>query len=304
MYAPADVEREANPTRGSVEEESALHPWLRMVHEGHCQSGAGVDATPGSSTTSRGLTGEEELEARSSYFALVSEVDANMGRLFEHLKREGEWDNTLIIFTTDHGEMLGDHWLMGKLGFHEGSYHIPLLIRDPDAAASWGGEVLDRFSEAVDVVPTMLDWLGLQPPLQCDGRSLLPLVRAVGVDQGGAARRGALPLSARGGAAHWEVNYSGWGRFAERDVWLGQSLGLESPCSDFSDTAEWAGMGKKGPTPLTFSFARYDMRPDSMEPVLSATPDFPEANYHLREHWHPVLWPPQRADKSEEALER
>ncbi|MDP0498330.1 MAG: hypothetical protein Q7Q73_19230 [Verrucomicrobiota bacterium JB024] len=73
------------------------------------------------------------------------------------------------------------------------------------------------------------------------------------------------------------------------------SLGLASRCSGFSDTVEYSGEGKPGPSPLRFSFARYDIRPDSDEPVLSATPDFPEANYHLREYWHPVAWPPQQS---------
>lgn len=74
------------------------------------------------------------------------------------------------------------------------------------------------------------------------------------------------------------------------------SLGLEPDRSGFFDTnegkeeGEGQGMVKPCPPPLAFSFARYDLRPGSAEPVLSATPDFPEANYHLREHWHPVAW--------------
>jgi hypothetical protein len=82
------------------------------------------------------------------------------------------------------------------------------------------------------------------------------------------------------------------------------SLGLESPRSGFSDTVESSREGKPGSHTLTFSFARYDMRPGSVEPVLSATPDFPEANYHLREYWHPVPWPPQEQELSEEVPDR
>ena len=49
----------------------------------------------------------------------------------EHLKDTGQWDNTLIVLTSDHGEQLGDHHLMGKIGYFDQSYHIPMIIRDP-----------------------------------------------------------------------------------------------------------------------------------------------------------------------------
>ena len=52
---------------------------------------------------------------QASYYGLVSEVDANLGRLFHYLKETGQWDNTLIVFTSDHGEQMGDHWLKGAL---------------------------------------------------------------------------------------------------------------------------------------------------------------------------------------------
>lgn len=114
---------------------------------------------------------------RVNYYGLMSEVDDNLGRLFAALKSSGEWDSTLIIFTTDHGEQMGDHWLMSKLGYFDQSYHIPLIIRDPrpEADASRGGQI-DGFSESVDLMPTMLDWLGIDIPSQCDGFSLLPAI--------------------------------------------------------------------------------------------------------------------------------
>ena len=113
-----------------------------------------------------------------NYYGLMCEVDDNLGRLFAALKSNGDWESTLIIFTTDHGEQMGDHWLMSKLGYFDQSYHIPLIIRDPrpEADASRGKQI-DGFSESVDVMPTMLDWLGLDIPSQCDGFSLLPAIR-------------------------------------------------------------------------------------------------------------------------------
>ena len=147
---------------------------------------------------------------KSNYFGLIDEVDVNLGRLFESLKRGGQWDSTLIIFTSDHGEQLGDHWLMSKQGFFDQSYHIPLIIRDPraQADASRGKQIIE-FSENVDVMPTMLDWLGLDIPSQCDGFSLLPTLN-----------KGEVPTGWRE-EAHWECDFRN-----VRDDRLEKHLGL------------------------------------------------------------------------------
>ncbi len=145
-----------------------------------------------------------------NYFGLIHEVDENLGRLFQVLKDRGDWDSTLIIFTSDHGEQLGDHWLMSKLGYFDQSYHIPLIIRDPRAEADPGrGRQIDDFTENVDIMPTMLDWLGLDIPSQCDGFSLLP-----------ALRDGAVPDGWRD-AAFWECDFRN-----VRDESLERHLGL------------------------------------------------------------------------------
>ena len=147
---------------------------------------------------------------KSNYFGLIEEVDDNLGRLFESLKQGGQWDSTLIIFTSDHGEQLGDHWLMSKLGFFDQSYHIPLIIRDPrEQANASRGKQIDEFSENVDVMPTMLDWLGLEIPSQCDGFSLLPTLN-----------KGMVPAGWRE-EAHWEYDFRN-----VRDDHLEKHLGL------------------------------------------------------------------------------
>ena len=132
----------------------------------------------------------------ASYYGLISEVDDNLGRLFQLLKQNGEWDSTFIIFTSDHGEQMGDHWLTGKLGYFDQSYHIPLIIRDPRPAADpTRGKQFDAFSENVDLMPTMLDWLGLDIPAQCDGQSLMPFIHT-----------GRAPESWRS-EVHWEYDF-------------------------------------------------------------------------------------------------
>ena len=115
---------------------------------------------------------------RPAYMGLVAQVDAQIGRLMASLdsKRLAE---TLIVFTADHGEFLGDRGLGEKELFHDEVVRVPLIVVDPDARAdATRGRREARFVEAVDVVPTVLDALGIADPAdRCDGRSLLPLVR-------------------------------------------------------------------------------------------------------------------------------
>ncbi|MEQ1755873.1 MAG: alkaline phosphatase family protein [Micropepsaceae bacterium] len=147
----------------SVEQESRQHPWLlnQLAHPLYC---APDDL--------RKLN-----RMRAVYFGMMSEVDHHLGRLFAHLKQEGLWDDTLIIFTSDHGEQLGDHWLLGKAGYFDQSYSVPLIIRDPRTEADGHrGQRVSAFTEHVDIMPTLLEFIDTEIPAQCDGRSLLDFV--------------------------------------------------------------------------------------------------------------------------------
>jgi arylsulfatase A-like enzyme len=117
----------------------------------------------------------EVAQLRATYCGLMSEIDDQLGRVFDYLKQTNQWDDTLIIFTCDHGEQLGDHHLLGKIGYFDESYRIPMVIRDPRQEANGTrGAVEARFTETIDTMPTILEWLGLPVPRQCDGSSLLP----------------------------------------------------------------------------------------------------------------------------------
>jgi arylsulfatase A-like enzyme len=108
---------------------------------------------------------------------MVSLADAALGRILDDLKASGLYDETLIVLTADHGEHLGDHWLLGKDGYHDQAFHIPLVIRDPRAGADAArGRVVEEFTEAVDVMPTVLGWLGRPVPPACDGHDLAPFL--------------------------------------------------------------------------------------------------------------------------------
>ena len=109
---------------------------------------------------------------------LVAQIDREIGRLVRQLDAWGCLDDTLIVFTSDHGDLAGDHWLGEKEYFYESVMRVPLIVVDPTAAAdATRGQALTAFAESVDVVPTVLDALGLAiPQHRVEGRSLLPLL--------------------------------------------------------------------------------------------------------------------------------
>ena len=111
---------------------------------------------------------------RRAYCGLIAEVDDAIGQILGELDRTGQADDTLIVFTADHGEQLGDHGLLSKLGWFDQSYHLPLIICDPAAP---GGRRVEAFTEAVDLMPTILDWLDVPVPRACDGVPLTPWLR-------------------------------------------------------------------------------------------------------------------------------
>ena len=73
----------------------------------------------------------EIRQMRAAYYGLIAEVDAHIGRIVDYLKATGQYDRTLIVFTSDHAEMLGEHYLWGKEFYFDQSFHLPLIIRDP-----------------------------------------------------------------------------------------------------------------------------------------------------------------------------
>lgn len=129
----------------------------------------------------------------AQYFGMVSEVDAQLERVWRHLEQSDLWDNTIIIVTSDHGEQLGDQGLKEKLGFFPASYHIGCIIRDPRREDAHGTTV-HAFTENVDVLPTLAEAMGAPVPLQCDGFPLTPFLE------------GKSPERWRS-AAHWEYDW-------------------------------------------------------------------------------------------------
>lgn len=119
------------------------------------------------------LDAARTAEIRAVYLGLIAEVDHHVGRLLDWLDATGQRDDTLVVVTGDHGEMLGDKKMWGKDSVFEPAYHVPLIIRDPRNPRVAGRKVT-AITESVDVTPTILEWIGHEPPPAMDGRSLAP----------------------------------------------------------------------------------------------------------------------------------
>ena len=168
MYDPAKIPM---PTRlDDPTQEAANHPFF--------------EPTLASKTLAGNVVGFPDLEPndeniqtlRAIYFGLITEVDHHIGRVVAFLKDSGQYNDTLIVVTADHGEMLGDRHSWGKFTVHDAAYHTPLIIRQP-GNEDRAGAIVTEPTETIDVTPTILDWVGQNIPNSMDGRSLLPLLR-------------------------------------------------------------------------------------------------------------------------------
>jgi arylsulfatase A-like enzyme len=170
LYDPAAMTQPRRAPDSACE--AAGHPFLRYARQRLGPPGNFDEHSP---LDPNHLSDLELRQMRAAYFGLITEVDHQLGRIIEHLKETGDYDRTLIIFTSDHGEMLGDHHLWGKEVFFDPAMHIPLIIRDPDPV-SRRGRMIEAFSQSIDIMPTILDRLGLPVPSACDGRPLSPFL--------------------------------------------------------------------------------------------------------------------------------
>jgi Arylsulfatase A and related enzymes len=119
---------------------------------------------------------EQRRKVVPTYMGLVKQLDDHLGTLFQHLSDRGLWAQTLVVFCSDHGDYLGDHWLGEKELFHETVVAVPLIVAHPGSEARTGA-LEHRLVEAIDLLPTFIECLGAVAPSQhLEGRSLVPLL--------------------------------------------------------------------------------------------------------------------------------
>lgn len=163
--------------------------------------------------------------ARHGYYAMVTEVDHYVGEILVTLEAQGLADNTVVVFTSDHGEWLGEHLRYGK-GYpgDDAVSRVPLLMRGPGIPA---GVTVDGMAEAVDVLPTLLDLAAIQTPPAVQGRSLLPLLRG---EDGG---RADVLMEHTG----WKTLRSARVRYVVHDDGRELLFDLDAPWGEYRDVA-------------------------------------------------------------------
>lgn len=123
-------------------------------------------------------TPEKFQEYMKNYYRLASEVDAVCGRVLAELKKQGQLENTLVIFTTDNGYFHAEHGLADKWYPHQESIRVPLIVHDPRMPAAKRGGTNDDFTLNVDLAPTILGAAGIAAPSGMQGRDFSPLYLA------------------------------------------------------------------------------------------------------------------------------
>lgn len=154
-----------------------------------------------------GATEEEILRARALYYGMVTYVDEEFGRVLRKLDDLGLRERTIIVYTSDHGEMLGERGIWYKNTFFEGSVRIPMIWSFPKVLPQ--GRVVTAPAMNMDLFPTLADLCGLPKPPGLEGGSLVPVM--TGKDDGSA--RYALSENFRGGFAGRMIRTTRWKYF-------------------------------------------------------------------------------------------
>ncbi len=195
---------------------------LPMVPDGHRAAGP-APAFASSKPEQDRMTDEQRKLARQAYFASVSFMDAQLGKVLDELEKQKLTDNTVVVFLSDHGYHLGEHGLWQKQSLFENSCRVPLVIADPRGTAH--GTACGRPVELTDLHATLAELCGLTPP-KTDGASLKPLLN----DPAAKWDRPAYTQTRRGGGKNATVmgrsvrtethRYTEWGDGGEQGVQL------------------------------------------------------------------------------------
>lgn len=146
----------AEPYRGDWNDEE------RMLRDGFSYAAQTAPRDP-----------EHVRQLRAGYYAAITHMDHQIGRLLSALVEQKLMDNTVILFVSDHGEMLGDHLLFRKAKPFQGSVQVPLFLSGPERLIGKHGQVCRELAELRDVMPTLLELAGAEIPETVDGHSLL-----------------------------------------------------------------------------------------------------------------------------------
>ncbi|OPZ04434.1 MAG: Arylsulfatase [candidate division BRC1 bacterium ADurb.BinA364] len=170
LFREEDIERQKAFRAIDQQTAEAVNPML--FDESKAAYGADLDSQDKASNPPASY---DARKLKAAYYAQIELIDTQFGRILDALKASGQWENTIVIFTSDHGEMLGDHGLLYKgCRFFEGLTHVPLIVSWPGRFRA--GLRSEALVELVDLAPTLLEAAGLPAPPTMQGKSLLPIL--------------------------------------------------------------------------------------------------------------------------------
>ena len=159
LFRPSDIERQKMFSRVRSQMVEAADPRGKKASKEEYGNHSERGFKPPASFDGRA--------AKAAYYAMIELIDSQFGRIIEHLEKTGELDNTIVIFTSDHGELLGDHGLIYKgCRFFEGLVHVPLIMAGPNIRKNKQSKAL---VESIDIAPTLLTMTGCAVPGRFQG---------------------------------------------------------------------------------------------------------------------------------------
>ncbi|MBI2441423.1 MAG: sulfatase-like hydrolase/transferase [Lentisphaerae bacterium] len=259
LYAPSDM-----PVPELRESDLATRPpFYRQCYEGYVAKGLQPDEAAIRRTT-------------AAYYDQAGFIDKQFGRLVAALKEAEVWENTIVVFTTDHGLALGDHyqWQHGPFLFDQ-VINVPLIWRAPAVTAP--GNASAALVEQVDIMPTIIDLCGLPPPAGMQGATLLPIIRqeagAVGKESVLIQERQAPDLKLRGvdpqSVTQYGLRTKDWKLIHYPNCSYGELYDLRNDPGEFEN--RWADPG--------YSAQRHELEHRLRERLAGAADPLPDRHF-------------------------
>lgn len=147
---------------------------------------------------------EDMRNAIATYMGQIRLVDDSVGRMMDALEESGQMDNTIILFFSDHGELIGDHGMTHKIpAFYDCLSRIPVILKHPDGR--WANTTFGGLTEEIDLVPTLLESVGIKPPATMVGKSW-----KADLDANNTLGKETILCEAGGGAPTWKEPIEGY----------------------------------------------------------------------------------------------
>ncbi|MFC1715258.1 sulfatase [Candidatus Poribacteria bacterium] len=260
MYRPEDMP----PPKVRDGELETKPPYYRQCYEGYVKAGKHPDE----------VTLRKHLV---SYYSQASFIDKQFGRIVATLKELGIWDDTIVLFTADHGLMLNDHWQWRHGPFlYDQVINVPMIWRVPGITQK--GQVTGELVESVDIMPTILDLVDAQSPLGVQGQSIKPLLSDEGRSEGKecilAQDRESPELGARGidptGFKIKAVRTKEWKLIHYPNAPYGELYDLRNDPDEFENL--WSDTGYSG--------IREEMRMLLLDKLFASEDPLPRRDFH------------------------